>query len=313
MKDYLNAITFGYMEKRGFSKRKAVWQASLRKMIDDTGCTAVVLPVVALQDHTYSTKVEYLTPDVMSMEDVLAVSRHIRALGKKLVVKAMVNSRDGYWRAFIRFFDTYVPTEPTWEEWFASYRAFVSWLAEIAEKAEADLFCVGCEMVGTDHREAEWRELIGEVRERYHGPITYNCDKYQEDHVRWWDAVDVISSSGYYPIDALEENFARIRNAVEAAGKPFLFMECGCPSREGSEFIPNDWRHGGGADPQAQARWYRAFTDCVLRNPWVRGTAFWDWSATRLYPKAMGKMDKGYCVYGKPAVDVLKEFSGRLR
>ncbi len=36
---------------------------------------------------------------------------------------------------------------------------------------------------------------IGEHRERS------KTDKYQENNVTWWDCVDVISSSGYYPID----------------------------------------------------------------------------------------------------------------
>lgn len=33
----------------------------------------------------------------------------------------------------------------------------------------------------------------------YHGLVSYNTDKYQEDHVSWWDYVDMISPSGYYP------------------------------------------------------------------------------------------------------------------
>ena len=32
---------------------------------------------------------------------------------------------------------------------------------------------------------------------------SYNCDKYGEDHVNWWDAVDCIASSGYYPLKDL--------------------------------------------------------------------------------------------------------------
>lgn len=306
---YLHAMSFAYGEKRGFSQNEAEWRYSLREMADATGCNAVVLTVAALQDHAYSTNVEFETPDVMSMEDVLRVSRYIKSLGLKLIVKAMVNCRDGYWRAFICFFDTHVPTEPTWKEWFASYGAFVCALAETAWEAEADMFCAGCEMVGTDHREGEWRQLIDNVRARYHGPVTYNCDKYQEEHVRWWDAVDVISSSGYYAIDTLKENFARIKAAADKAGKPFMFMECGCPSREGSEFCPNDWRHEGALDLDAQARWYRAFCDCVARNPWVRGAAFWDWSVSRLYPKPYGAYDTGYSVYGKPAEGILKAFA----
>lgn len=310
---YLHAMSFAYGERRGFSKKEAVWQHALREMLASTGCDTVVLTVAALQDHAYATDVQFDAPDVMSMEDVLTVSRFIKQLGLSLIIKAMVNCRDGYWRAYIRFFDTYVPTEPTWEQWFASYGKFVNALAETAQKAQADMFCAGCEMVGTDHREAEWRRLIQDVRARYHGAVTYNCDKYQEEHVRWWDAVDVISSSGYYAMDALEENLRRIRTVVEAENKPFMFMECGCPSREGSEYCPNDWRHAGGLDLAAQERWYGAFCQAVEQNPWVRGAAFWDWSATRLYSRESGAYDTGYSVYGKPAEAVLKAFGSRVK
>ena len=36
-------------------------------------------------------------------------------------------------------------------------------------------------------------KLIAEVRTVYDGPVGYNCDKYGEDHITWWDAVDVIA------------------------------------------------------------------------------------------------------------------------
>ena len=67
-------------------------------------------------------------------------------------------------------------------------------------------------------------------RSVYDGIVTYNCDKYQEDHVGWWDAVDVISSSGYYPVDDWENQLDRIEPVVAASGKPFFFMEAGCRS-----------------------------------------------------------------------------------
>ena len=175
---YLNGCTFGFMSPRGFTEREE-WKRSLRLMKEETGCDTVVLPVAALQDHAYSTRVDFDTPEVMSFDDVRAVAREARALGLRFVLKAMVNCRDGYWRAYIRFFDQYVPTEPTWAEWFASYEAFVVSLAKVARETEANLFCVGCEMVGADHRAAEWRRLIARVRENYPGPVTYNCDKFQ--------------------------------------------------------------------------------------------------------------------------------------
>ena len=309
--EFLNAYTYGFCEKRGFT-RGISWKESMARMAETTGCNAVILPVCAWQDHTYSVSMDSDHPDVMSAEDVRNVCGFARELGLKVILKAMVNCRDGYWRAYIRFFDQEVPVEPGWADWFASWGAHVCRVAEMAEENRADLLCIGCEMVGTDHREAEWRALIREARKRFHGPLTYNCDKYQEDCVRWWDALDLISSSGYYPVEDLPRQFARIRETAERVHRPFMFMECGCPSRHGSAHRPNDWRYGTGTSQEEQAAWYQAFLSELKAFPFIRGTSWWDWSATRLYPEAAGTDNNGYCTYGKPANDLLRTFADSL-
>ncbi len=310
--EYLNAYTWGCGAPRGFTVKSDAWKHSLDEMILSSGCDTLLLPVLSKQDHAYSTKVDFETDDVMSMEDVENVCAYAREKGLKIIIKAMVNCRDGYWRAYIHFFDTYVPTEPTWAEWFESYSAFTAELAKTAQKVQAELYCIGCEMVGTDHRAEEWRSLIREVRKHYRGPITYNCDKFQEDHVSWWDAVDVISSSGYYPIDQLDEHFARIHAVAEKFHRPFMFMECGCPSRDGSQYVPNNWSFGGPLSQEAQRLWYDAFCHCMLKNPWVRGNGWWDWSATHLYPPEKAMENNGYCTYKKPSEQVLLAFSAEV-
>lgn len=308
---FINSYTYGFCEKQGFTNGQT-WKWSMEEMVRTTHCNALVLPVCAWQDHAYSTTMTSVGPDVMDADDVRRVCEHARFLGLKVILKAMVNCRDGYWRAYIRFFDSPVPTEPRWEDWFASWEDHVCRVAAMAEENHADLFCTGCEMVGTDHRDVEWRHLIARVRTIYHGPITYNCDKFQEDHVRWWDAVDVISSSGYYPITELREHFTRIEQTAQAFNKPFMFMECGCPSRHGSAHRPNDWRYGTGTSQEEQAAWYQAFLSELKAFPFIRGTSWWDWSATRLYPEAAGTDNNGYCTYGKPANDLLRTFADSL-
>lgn len=311
--EFLNAYTFGFCEKQGFTERNTAWRQSLKSLADSTGCNAIILPVCAWQDHTFSTHMDSVHPDVMSAADVRNVCGYARELELKIILKAMVNCRDGYWRAYIHFFDQDVPVEPGWKDWFSSWAGHVKNVAVMAEENRADMLCVGCEMVGTDHRELEWRELISAVRQIYRGPLTYNCDKYQEDRVSWWDALDVISSSGYYPIDDLDRQFERIRSTAEKAGKPFMFMECGCPSRNGSEYRPNDWKYGKGISVETQAQWYRAFLEALIRYPFIRGTGWWGWSATRLYPEYSGPDNSGYCTWGKPANQLIRDFSNRLK
>jgi hypothetical protein len=100
--DFINAFTFGYMSPRGFS-RSQEWRESMWHMATETSCDTVVLAVAAFQDHSYSTQVDFMTPDVMSQQDILAVCAYARQIGLRVILKAMVNCRDGYWRAYIRF------------------------------------------------------------------------------------------------------------------------------------------------------------------------------------------------------------------
>ena len=80
-------------------------------------------------------------------------------------------------------------------------------------------------MVMTEHRSEEWRNVIAAIRNCYHGLVSYNTDKYQEENVTWWDCVDLISSSGYYPIDQWEQELDRIEKIVQKFKKPFFFAE----------------------------------------------------------------------------------------
>ena len=58
--------------------------------------------------------------------------------------------------------------------------------------------------------------------------------------------------------------------------------------------------------------WAAESCTLILACPFVRGTGWWDWSATRLYPEFAGTDNNGYCTWGKPANKVLAEFSKKL-
>lgn len=69
--DFFSATTFGFMAPKGFTKNPESLD-SLRRMFAGTGSDTLLLPVAALQDHAYSTKIDWTTDDVMSEEDVRA-------------------------------------------------------------------------------------------------------------------------------------------------------------------------------------------------------------------------------------------------
>ncbi|WP_439591681.1 glycoside hydrolase family 113 [Microbacterium sp.] len=277
---------------------------SMAKMADHA-VTWTAISYAALQATATSTDIPFEAAPTVTDDEIVWAIREARALGMRVCLKPVVNVADGTWRAHIGFFDWDVPNEPTWTQWFASYRAFILHAAQIAQAERCEMFCIGCEMVRADGQEAHWRALIADVRSVYSGLVTYNCDKYQEDHVTWWDAVDVISSSGYYPLGTWDEHLDRIERVVEAHGKPFVFLEAGCPSREGSPAIPNDWSLPGEPSGAAQLAWYEDMFDACARRTWVGGWFLWDWPP-RLYDLAEATANDDYCPYGKPAGDFLR-------
>lgn len=299
--DPICGMTWGWVGTRGsWSTPEAA--DSMRRMADH-GVTWTALAYAAEQQHVYSTEIP-LDGVQVGDDEIVGAIRLAHGLGMRVCLKPVVNVADGSWRAHIGFFDHEVPGEPTWAEWFAAYERFILHAARIAEAEGCAMLCIGCEMVRADAQEQHWRALIASVRELYSGLVTYNCDKYQEHRVSWWDAVDVISSSGYYPIDAWETQLDRIEQVVTASGKPFFFMEAGCPSREGSAALPNDWSLPGVPSGAEQLRYYAEMFRAVRARPWVRGLMLWDWPA-RLYPEQDAAANDDYCPFGKPAGELM--------
>lgn len=296
-------MTWGWVGTRGTWATPAA-EESMAAMAAG-GFTWTALAYAAEQATCHSTEIPFDEAPTVSDAEIVWAIRSAKAHGLRVVLKPVVNVADGTWRAHIGFFDWDVPHEPSWTEWFASYSAFILHAARLAEREGCDMLCIGCEMVRADGQEQHWRALIARVREVYSGLLTYNCDKYQEDHVAWWDAVDVVSSSGYYPIDAWETQLDRIEKVVTASGQPFLFMEAGCPSRTGSAALPNDWALPGAPSEREQADYYRAMVDACRARPWVGGLMLWDWPAELYAPEEAGRNDD-YCPYGKQAGEYIR-------
>ncbi|WP_123041172.1 glycoside hydrolase family 113 [Cohnella candidum] len=301
----VNGMTWGWTGVRG------TWGGSeadfsLQQM-KELGVNWVALALAAEQATPQSTEIPFREAPTVTDEETRWAIRRSKELGLKVCLKPVVNVANGTWRAHIAFFQQEVPGEPSWAQWFKSYGEFILHYAKIAEEEGCEMFCVGCEMVQADSREAEWRALIAQVRQVYKGVITYNCDKYQEERVTWWDAVDVISSSGYYPTGQWEQQLDRIEAAVKRWNKPFFFMETGCPSRTGSSGKPNDWSWGGSANEEEQASWYEEMFAACSKREWMQGYVLWDWPA-KLYAKEDAASNDDYCMYGKKAEETVRKF-----
>ena len=272
------------------------------RMQELTGADAVIFCPGAVQTGPFVEEIDFTGRHTTSDEELLAMTQLAHDRGMRVFWKPAVNCLDGTWRARISFFDPDVPCETKWSGWFASYQAFQLHFAALAQQAGADMLILGCEMTQAERREAEWRRLIAAVRSVYGGAVSYNCDKYGEEHVSWWDALDVIASSGHYPIGQIDQNLDRIEPVVQHFQKPFFFAEAGCMQIAGSAAVPNNWGLQGAPDPEEQARWYNALLTACQARPWFGGTAFWDWP---LPPHAAADR---YAFIQGPALDRIRAF-----
>lgn len=303
---YICGMTYAPFARRGSYQEKSAFD-SLKKMKERTNSNFVILAPNGLQDTAQSEEICYTSEATVSDDELKGMIDYAKELDMRVALKPTVNCKNGTWRAHVNFFDEDVVCEPKWCNWFESYTDFQLHYARLAKEMGVEMHIAGCEMVMAERREAEWRKLIADIRSEFDGLVSYNTDKYQEHNVKWWDAVDVISSSGYYPLEDWENQLDRIEAVVKKFQKPFFFAEAGCMSIVDSNKVPNDWTVQGEADAKGQADWYEAMFKACLKRDWVEGMAFWSWS-NHLYTKNAALNRKDYEIYAKPAEKIVKKY-----
>jgi len=173
-----------------------------------------------------------------------------------------------------------------------SYTAFVTHEAQLATQVGATTFVVGTELEGMSTRTDDWRALIGQVRQRYSGTLTYAANWVAEaQRIQFWDALDEIGVDAYMPLSKsdpdpsvvdLVKGWQPWKQQLQALngkwGKPVLFTELGYPSRLGAAQHPSDEGSGAISQP-AQARAYEAAFRAWDGTPWFHGIWWWDWPA----------------------------------
>ncbi len=302
-------------------------------------------------------------PRMVSDQDILAAIKLARAQDLKVILKPVVNCRDGVWRAWIRFFRPlthaeklkgiegeydpwgespgmrkgFVRDENKWSQWWDNYSSFLSHYAKIAEDEQVELFCIGCEMSSTEDQEQQWREIVQEVESIYQGPLIYNANHGREAVIGWWDAVDLVGISAYYPVPApsgqtiedatqqdtkkteIVETLRKVNKELTTLHhkfkKPILFIESGVTSVRGASRYPWSYPESHPENPVSQveqANYYVAMLEVFWNEPWFAGFAWWDWPV-RLYPLSDAATNRDFCVHGKQAENVLRKWYAQPR
>ena len=174
-------------------------------------------------------------------------------LGMKVLLKPMLDVKDGTWRAYVN------PSNK--DQWFTNYTSFLGAFADVAQAKGVELYSIGCEMntVEDPANNGRWTNLIDNLRSRYDGPLTYsanwgsignNVGGYT--NVPWWNQLDYIGIDAYFPLSnvnnpspaQLADNATAIADGIESwhsanhPNKQVLFTEIGYRSLDGASRAP---------------------------------------------------------------------------
>jgi hypothetical protein len=230
----------------------------------------------------------------------------------KFRVEGASNPGNNSWRGY------YQPADL--DAFWKNYRAQVLHYAWLAQQGGVDIFFVGSEMNWLEQYTARWRALIADVRLVFKGRVSYemNWDVFlgrsPSPRVAFWDALDLISVSAYFPLSTAERptveelragwNGATGHNWVAqlaalstAWRRPILFGEAGYLASTYAAREPWD-ENVVEKDPAVQARGYLALLETFSAQPWFAGVLWWDWN----------RANAARSIHDKPAEELLRQW-----
>jgi hypothetical protein len=252
-------------------------------------------------------------------ESLLRTFRQAKALGLRMMFFPTINIRGEaddptWWRGNIEPRD--------WDAWWRNYTAFNVRLATLAQEGGVEWYSIGTEMTSTHRFPDQWRHLALEVRQVFHGKLTYSINFDAHDSFTFGDCLDVVGMNTYDPIAKHDEypTEGQIRDAwwwiVYKARtlevrfrKPVMITEIGYPSVAHAHVGPWDFRTDKPADPGLQNDLVKGALQ-VLFN-WREGAAvFYYLYGEGLNHKVIpgGEGDRTYAPWGKSVEGTLRNY-----
>ncbi len=287
----------------------------LRKLVDldvylrDLNVNAVSL-VWPIYTEGVAGNTVFPGPNTPSNESIYLISNYFTSQGYHVTWRPTIDETsilaDGRteWRGTIR--------PRNIDRWFSSYTSLLIDYANIASRANVDVFTIAVELTSMHVYPTRWRHVIAAVREVYDGELTYASNR-GISTLMPWDALDFISVDAFFDlpvstdatveemVNAFAERRAELTETAARFGLPLVFAEVGTTSQYGSFRRPWVWNHNTVVDQEAQALYYRA--NCMAWRDVLDGLYWWHLS---LVPLADPATDGGFSPQGKLAEDEIK-------
>ena len=207
-----------------------------------------------------------------------------------------------------------------WPTWWEKYGEFILRYAKVAQRGGAEVFSVGSELLSTEEKTDEWRDLIRKTREVFEGRLTYSGNWDHYDVPKFWSDLDLVGMTSYHELtgeqppkrETLLKKWGEIRGKIldwqKTVNRPILFTEAGWPNQTNCAKEP--WNYcltNPKPAPESQADCFRAFFQTWRDCPVVAGALVWEWRYSPDVP-IDPKTDTSYRICGKPALKVIQEY-----
>lgn len=234
--------------------------------------------------------------------------------GFSIMLKPQIWIGGGDFTGFIE-----MDSEAKWKSFEENYAKFILHFADVAEKSEVEIFCIGTELGRfVAARPLFWEKLIKEVRKIYTGKLTYaeNWDCF--DKPNFLKDLDFVGVDAYFPLSdkkvPTEEEIRAgwnthvkdLENCFKKVGKPILFTECGYRSIDYAAAKPWDFDHSeADVNEVLQDRLLKVMFE-LWDKEWMAGGYIWKWFP--FHDRAGGNKDDQFTPQNKLAEKRIVEF-----
>jgi hypothetical protein len=266
------------------------------------GINTLALDIWLVADNRFYSTPSAVPGMTVSDVDLATAIRQARANGMRttLTLKLFIANPANEWRGY------YTPSDPT--TFFATWTGFVDKYADLAQREGAWMLFVGSEFDQAQRYEGGWRAVIADARRHFHGLLSYEANHptlTRGNRVRFWDALDMIGVSAYFPLSNAErptldelkagwhdsggrDAFATLRDTSAWFKKPVIFGEAGYTA---TTYVGREpWSmnmHTYAPDLQAAA--YQALLETFDGQPWWAGVLWWVWDRQHQHDSPMDK------------------------
>jgi hypothetical protein len=288
----------------------------------DMGCTWINFSLATYQNDARAERITLMNwNEVPSEKDILRVMAKAKSRGMGVMLMPVVllsNSGAKDWRGVIN------PGNgegAAWDNWFASYNAFVMKCAHLAHDGDVDIFVVGSELLSTETFRDRWVDQIDQIKSVYKGKLTYSANWDHYEVVTFWDKLDYVGMNNYnelakapgVPVAELNKAWEPIKTKVlkfaAEKKKPFMFTEVGWHNLQNTLAEPWNYVAEGEINHTEQLHAFQSFVETWKDTPkdQFMGAFIWEW-----YPG--GKVVNGnfshgtYSLQSTPALEVVKKW-----